>query len=495
MNNLDVQNIHAAIPFDSNSDHPQQVQRAQSHSSHSSTVSPSSLIHQTVEMPMPPMLNLSPTPSMINRTKKRRNTFLLKIGATLLLLLITVLIALPKIPNLYSNDEEDGSLKGKFMSSYKETGGSSDTRSDNNDLPNYAPVKLQEESTTSTSSHAGKVDNEEHAEVKSAAEALVCPQAVINFVINATDAKDECDGLRKAFDQTCAWSGEEPDGKRRRLLEDDSIPQTASWIRYLKQYTQSITPKITSKRRRRLDEKTLSSEVEDDNKYETTEPVTKSKEEKDKSSSHGTGMTHISPSLPTGTGHMTDKMAGDALGMNSELSDIAKAIEELGNVTHSHHSSDEEHSDSSTHAGSKDTKEGSGDEDSKDLTSAAVAVSAIINNPEVIEIQTCCRSILQVFHEECDNPEGEEYADRRLFVIVCVIGLCGLIKSLIRHFRIRWLPEAGGCILVGVVGGLFLKLLPNIDFAFSHDMFLRVMVPPIGTSKKMCSTLMNTKTI
>ena len=70
--------------------------------------------------------------------------------------------------------------------------------------------------------------------------------------------------------------------------------------------------------------------------------------------------------------------------------------------------------------------------------------------------------------DEEDNPDDEEYADRRLFVIVLVIALCGLIKSLIRHFKIRWLPEAGGCILVGVVGGLFLELLPNIDFAFSH---------------------------
>ena len=81
--------------------------------------------------------------------------------------------------------------------------------------------------------------------------------------------------------------------------------------------------------------------------------------------------------------------------------------------------------------------------------------------------------------------------NQRCFVTVCTIALCGLIKSLIRHFKIRWLSEAGGCILVGVVGVLFLKILPNIDFAFSHDMFLRVMVPPIGMIAIFIKILLN----
>jgi hypothetical protein len=29
------------------------------------------------------------------------------------------------------------------------------------------------------------------------------------------------------------------------------------------------------------------------------------------------------------------------------------------------------------------------------------------------------------------------------------MACCGVVKSLIRHFRILWLPEAAGCILVG----------------------------------------------
>ena len=60
----------------------------------------------------------------------------------------------------------------------------------------------------------------------SAAEKLECPAKVVSFVVNATDIKDECDGLRKAFDQTCGGSTKkkkksETDGigSRRRLMD------------------------------------------------------------------------------------------------------------------------------------------------------------------------------------------------------------------------------------------------------------------------------------
>jgi len=64
-------------------------------------------------------------------------------------------------------------------------------------------------------------------------------------------------------------------------------------------------------------------------------------------------------------------------------------------------------------------------------------------------------------------------------VIVFVITLCGLVKSVIRHFKIRWLPEAAGCILVGVIFGLILDFVPHFEFYFDEKMFLRLMLPPI----------------
>jgi len=115
---------------------------------------------------------------------------------------------------------------------------------------------------------------------------------------------------------------------------------------------------------------------------------------------------------------------------------------------------------------------------SKAVAEAADMVKNILNDPTSVEAITCCTSILNVFHENCSVNE-EELSDRRLFVGVGVIALCGLIKSLIRHFHIRWLPEAAGCILVGVSVGYILTYYPHNDISFDGNWFLRIMVPPI----------------
>ena len=113
------------------------------------------------------------------------------------------------------------------------------------------------------------------------------------------------------------------------------------------------------------------------------------------------------------------------------------------------------------------------------VSQTTAAVSAVLNDESSVEARTCCASILNVFHEHCDHPDEDDFDDKRLFIIVFVIAVCSMVKSLIRHFKIRWLPEAAGCILVGVTGGLILQYLPHHDFSFDGDMFLRVMVPPI----------------
>ena len=42
-----------------------------------------------------------------------------------------------------------------------------------------------------------------------AADALQCRESVVSFVIYATDVKDECEGLKKAFDKTCGNAEQE----------------------------------------------------------------------------------------------------------------------------------------------------------------------------------------------------------------------------------------------------------------------------------------------
>jgi len=401
--------------------------------------------------------------------KKRRNK-LVKVALGVSLLFVPFILYIIPLSATYPEDKT-GDKFSNLVISRKNVG------DDHSQLPKYAPVV-----------QPINIGDEPQKPVVqsqlSAAEALQCPDSVINFVINATDAKDECDGLRKAFDKTCGDNKDHHHTTRR--LSEDVMVKNDSWYNDMfnvieeyayesKRFLNGLLPlKNSLKHRRLLEDKTGL------NENETTQTVEEEVED------YGEGSTEtieekeqkpLSPTLPTIGGHMSDEMANEALGLNTELSDIAKAIEELSNATH--HSNNDEAATGA--ADSETSAKGSADPEksSADLASTAIAVSAVINNPEVIETQSCCRSILTVFHDECDSQDEEDYADRRLFVIVCVIGLCGMIKSLIRHFKIRWLPEAGGCILVGVIGGLFLKILPHIDFAFSHDMFLRVMVPPI----------------
>jgi len=53
------------------------------------------------------------------------------------------------------------------------------------------------------------------------------------------------------------------------------------------------------------------------------------------------------------------------------------------------------------------------------------------------------------------------------------------VKSAIRYYKVRWLPEAAGNILVGVIGSSILGVIPNTNFSFDGELFLRVMLPPI----------------
>jgi hypothetical protein len=86
---------------------------------------------------------------------------------------------------------------------------------------------------------------------------------------------------------------------------------------------------------------------------------------------------------------------------------------------------------------------------SKAMKEASAAVSALLNDPSSVEARTCCASILNVYHENCSVDAEQDNSDSQLVFVVCVMACCGVVKSLIRHFRILWLPEAAGCILVG----------------------------------------------
>jgi NhaP-type Na+/H+ or K+/H+ antiporter len=347
-----------------------------------------------------------------------------------------------------------------------------------------------------------------------AAQALACRQSVINFVINATDGKDECEGLKKAFERTCSNDGyEDSDSqdkagrrKHRNMSEklwDKSIPKVDRWhesVFYLSQTLRrigdwlmwkepapfflaedevatdetwqtarflvkedldrvvyrdilhswatldcQIRPELCQARvRRKLDESIESSFANDGNK-----------EVQHLNHTHSGG--GLSLDLPFASGHVSEKVMGEAL----MLQQGDKLIEKATNHT-------------STNAAKSEAAASS-----KAVSDASAAVSAVLNDPSSIEARTCCASILNVYHDNCSTDVDDQVSDSRLFFVVFVMALCGMVKSLIRHFKILWLPEAAGCIIVGVLSGYGMLLLPHHDISFDGNWFLRILVPPI----------------
>jgi NhaP-type Na+/H+ or K+/H+ antiporter len=296
----------------------------------------------------------------------------------------------------------------------------------------------------------------------SAAEKLMCPKYVVEFVINATDTKDECEGLRKAYDFTCG--GGRTVSKKGEHKSTGLHGRLLQWVVDLKEYDQDQTVQRTNDPTRSFS--ILKSYIHNgldrilrhrrNLESEDIEVLTTDAENKH---------IPVSPALPiTDKEEITDEIAAGALSLNADLNEVPQNI--MGNESPN---KIEDHQSVSP----EEKKDGDNVKELDATTTESIATP-------VYETQTCCKSILQVFHEECDSNDDEGYDDKRLFVIVLVIALCLWVKSLIRHFHVRWIPEAGGCILVGMFGGLFLKFFPNMDFGFQHDMFLRLMVPPIG---------------
>lgn len=366
-------------------------------------------------------------------------------------------------------------------------------------------------------------------EPTSAAEKLTCPASVLSFVINATDVKDECEGLRKAFDKTCG-GGQVPNAaavpnagmkhggnskmppKRRRLsvvgrdvIWDaiDAVQQIFPGGKWDSWSIRFKNLKLQQQQRRRLmdssqqhHEGMQQEDTEDDNLQSQNQQQQEQEQQQQEQQQQQVDDNEkpLSPTIPTSNEDLSENTIEGALLLNTDylFDNNHTTTTKTATTTTIQQDSiqgQEEVLDRQSYNEKVDanlaTQSKPNDVEPSSSTTVTVATTttttATTNVPEtIITTQTCCRSILKVFHDECDTPEEEEFNDKRLFVIVCVIALCGVVKSLIRHFKLRWLPEAGGCILVGMVGGLFLRFLPNMDFGFQHDMFLRLMVPPIG---------------
>lgn len=93
----------------------------------------------------------------------------------------------------------------------------------------------------------------------------------------------------------------------------------------------------------------------------------------------------------------------------------------------------------------------------------------------------CCKVISHYYSSRC--LYHHQYASLSLLGIVAVLILCNLTKSALHYLQIKWLPDAGGCILVGsIVGAIMTTQLPDYQMnlgTFNPDLFLYILLPPI----------------
>ena len=371
-----------------------------------------------------------------------------------------------------------------------------------------------------------------------ASEALECRASVVAFVINATDVKDECDGLRKAFDKTCSvqhslnGGGGGGDGKGttgesnnalrrrwRRRLQERGKPRLSNLLSAALQ-RELLSVRVTfMSRMRRLrqwqwgdgtsENETFKKQEEEwivtemgvyrrlSSRMEVEERRNQEEEEKGQSVAEAIeGVPHahqkkeeqppiISLNIPTAEKHISEETLNDALLLQDSKAETSVDQQQQPLTQETMEGVDG--ADAQTvHEGIATNAEAAvaakdAAESAEAIRTATDAVKNIMSDPKSVEARTCCASILSVFHEHCDPTTTgvEDYSDRRLLVVVFVITVCGMVKSIIRHLNIRWLPEAGGCILVGVLGYVILSQMPHVQFAFDGVMFLRIMVPPI----------------
>eukprot|EP00581_Thalassiosira_minuscula_P003340 CAMPEP_0183740034 /NCGR_PEP_ID=MMETSP0737-20130205/58695_1 /TAXON_ID=385413 /ORGANISM="Thalassiosira miniscula, Strain CCMP1093" /LENGTH=971 /DNA_ID=CAMNT_0025975009 /DNA_START=206 /DNA_END=3118 /DNA_ORIENTATION=+ len=91
----------------------------------------------------------------------------------------------------------------------------------------------------------------------------------------------------------------------------------------------------------------------------------------------------------------------------------------------------------------------------------------------------CCSSLRSHYYEYCDSTEMLN--GYNLLVVAAVMLLCECAKSIVKKNRIRWLPEAASCMLVGTFCGLGAGLFgANIEnIGFDEEIFMYLLLPPI----------------
>ena len=332
-----------------------------------------------------------------------------------------------------------------------------------------------------------------------AAEALQCRESVVNFVINATDGKDECVGLQRAFDQTCGVGAATVDSgaatSDRRLHQRKKKARWAQDVLSTAYFYKRWRVWLYLRSRWTYLSFGWLGNVFTFGDFDGDNPFFFAEDEIIEAWSQGEYLVENDldqyvyvdvikrwerqRALASRRLQETENNSTTALGNRTKVTytlDLPTAqkhaSEHLVDQTLSLHQGDQ-----LADAPSNTTTEVAVVENKDGPKNAKTQQPVAVYDP--VELRRCCASILNVYHENCSTDDEETISDSRLFFVVCVMAACGTVKSLIRHYKVLWLPEAAGCILVGVVSGYIVMFFPHHDQSYDGHWFLRIMVPPI----------------
>lgn len=92
----------------------------------------------------------------------------------------------------------------------------------------------------------------------------------------------------------------------------------------------------------------------------------------------------------------------------------------------------------------------------------------------------CCETVKSHYDSYCSS--NKLITSMHLLLIGSVLLLCEITKAFIKSKKLHWLPEAGGCMLVGTLVGAISRFVVGQsidDLSFDEDLFLCVLLPPI----------------
>lgn len=372
-----------------------------------------------------------------------------------------------------------------------------------------------------------------------ATKALTCRQSVLDYVINATDAKDECDGLTKAFQKTCG----ETAARAAHQYRQSSVLHGQAKRQQRKQQRQRKNPPNgvrSSHSSRRLPHRKLHDKLRKRFEWRLYNFCQTWQERIHRLFTSPDPLPFFAEDAVSGKAwndalyivdnHLVDEFYRDVIGgttfrrrleddedelepdiVSDEIDkvatnetkiedtipkpltlDLPKAIEPLSETTLN-----------IVNLGNQDGTDANDPMDDPNNVKPHVKPVEDPLDPNSPEGRACCVSILKVYQQNCSTEPESEVSDKRLFFVVFVMAFCGMVKSLIRSSRLLWLPEAAGCILVGgtlqivnsrpalwrsflhvnldakVLSGYILILFPHQDISFDGNWFLRILVPPI----------------